>query len=372
MRKIICTATLLLIIVAMWTSVALANGGPHADYSATTDACAGCHQTHTAPQAQLLREVDPTLCLSCHGGSATGANTDVDDGVYENAREANIGEGTDGEALKGGGFVNWTYENAAGAAAVTSRHNQSAAFAPTNIIGAWGDQNNGNTADRGVRGANGVVGGFRCSACHDPHGSDSTGNWRIIKTQINGVAVSVKANNNGIDEGTKNYTADGVDDYGSGISSFCAACHQSYHETAANVGSDVTAQAYPSTLDSFVHRVDVLYNYPRWPGDPIGNADPEASGYSTDGGVTTYHLPLADNDGDATAEAGDTVTCLTCHVAHGSSVEMTGGSGYANASDPNHPWTSGAGWVAGETDVSNSSLLRLPNRGVCEVCHQKP
>jgi hypothetical protein len=48
---------------------------------------------------------------------------------------------------------------------------------------------------------------------------------------------------------------------------------------------------------------------------------------------------------------------MTCHLPHGTSVEMTG-------------ITDGAG-LPGETSATDSALLRLDNRGVCEVCHQK-
>lgn len=52
---------------------AQANGGPHGDYIATTDACAGCHRTHTANNARLLPTAanDNALCFACHNG--TGA-----------------------------------------------------------------------------------------------------------------------------------------------------------------------------------------------------------------------------------------------------------------------------------------------------------
>ena len=42
---------------------------------------------------------------------------------------------------------------------------------------------------------------------------------------------------------------------------------------------------------------------------------------------------------------------------HGSSAAMTG-------------ITDGAG-LPGETSATDSALLRLENRGICEVCHQK-
>ena len=78
---IVCAAAFFLTIAI--TSIAKANGGPHGDYTTTTDACAGCHRAHTAAGANLLiAETEYDLCMTCHGTGATGANTNVNDGVY--------------------------------------------------------------------------------------------------------------------------------------------------------------------------------------------------------------------------------------------------------------------------------------------------
>ncbi len=48
----------------------------------TADTCAGCHRAHTAQSDTLLMKSSVTeLCLSCHGGGATGATTNVVNGV---------------------------------------------------------------------------------------------------------------------------------------------------------------------------------------------------------------------------------------------------------------------------------------------------
>ncbi len=97
---------------------AQANGGPHGNYTSTTDACGGCHRAHTGSQANLLRGTTMAeLCLSCHGASAAGANTNVLDGRYTPS----------GAALNGGGFS--TYQGSA----TTSRHNYDGTLSP-----AWG------------------------------------------------------------------------------------------------------------------------------------------------------------------------------------------------------------------------------------------
>ena len=59
---IVCAAAFFLTIAI--TSIAKANGGPHGDYTTTTDACAGCHRAHTAPAAKLLAATSQyDLCI---------------------------------------------------------------------------------------------------------------------------------------------------------------------------------------------------------------------------------------------------------------------------------------------------------------------
>ena len=347
MKKILIITVVVVAVMAFGAAVASANGGPHGGYTATTDACAGCHRTHTAPAAQLLIDTDPNLCLTCHGAGGVGANTNVEGGIFDNSFAPSNGLGTLNAPLKGGGFTQWRAQNQAAFVAITSRHNKTAAFGPTNATGAWG-----NGSNRGVVGA-AIAGGFRCSACHDPHGST---NWRIMKTTVNGVAVTVRANNNGADEATKSYTADATDNQGPGISAFCAACHAAYHQTADNQGSTVNNGTY-------THRIDMAFNDAPY----AANVNPETPGWVHTGGDCnpnvagnqTCSLPLADYTG--TNGAGTTVTCLTCHLSHGTSANMTNWA--AGTYDPLGP--------VGPVPSGDSALLRLDNRGTCEVCHQK-
>jgi hypothetical protein len=76
-----------------------------------------------------------------------------------------------------------------------------------------------------------------------------------------------------------------------------------------------------------------------------GNDNPETVG------LDGYTLPLAQSD------SGDLVVCMTCHLPHGASTTMAGTA-------------DGAG-LPGETSDDDSALLRIDNRGVCQVCHQK-
>ncbi|MEP7370075.1 MAG: cytochrome c3 family protein, partial [Dermatophilaceae bacterium] len=54
--------------------------------------CASCHRAHTAKAEYLLKDSQPALCYTCHGGSAS--SIDVIDGMDNDT----------GGALRGGGF----------------------------------------------------------------------------------------------------------------------------------------------------------------------------------------------------------------------------------------------------------------------------
>ncbi|MEW5958854.1 MAG: cytochrome c3 family protein [Chloroflexota bacterium] len=332
MKKIILMAVVALILAFVIVGVVSANGGPHGGYTATTDACAGCHRAHTAVGPRLL--VQPStyeLCVSCHGSTGVGANTNVEDGFYLASRDdapgganGNVGAGNtpDNAPLLGGGFLNYR------GAAVTSRHDVAPAAA-TNL--AWG-----NGVNRGVTAA--LAGGnLTCAGCHDPHGSP---NYRIIRAAVNTVAVAVAQ----VDEAAKDYD---TEHWGAGTSTVCAACHGAYHVTAAGSGSNAANVA----TGGYTHRVDVSWNGDALT-DPLigmGTANPETVGM---GG---YTLPLAESG------TNNMLVCMTCHLPHGTSAAATGFA--AGTFDPAGP--------QGPIPAGDSSLLRLDNRGVCEVCHQK-
>ncbi len=61
---------------------ASADSGPHVTSGGiVTDTCAACHRAHTAQAGKLLAQPQTALCYTCHGATATGANTDVQSGV---------------------------------------------------------------------------------------------------------------------------------------------------------------------------------------------------------------------------------------------------------------------------------------------------
>ena len=313
MKRVLIVTVIALILAFVTVGLAQGYGGPHGgDYAATTDACAGCHRAHTATHAGLLMESSYALCMSCHGSSASGANTNVDDGYYLSTRDDVYDHGAaetdDYGALLGGGFVNYQGKS------VTSIHSP---YGGDEVAWAWG-----NGVPRGELGA--LDEALDCASCHDPHGST---NYRILKTEINGADVSVAL----VDEGdAKDYDDE---QWGAGTSSVCAACHGAYHVTWAGSGH-IRAEGETT----FAHRVDMSYLY-------HGNDNPETIG------LDGYYLPLAQSG------SGNLVVCMTCHLPHGSSSVMQGSA-------------DGDG-LPGETSDDDSALLRLDNRGVCQVCHQK-
>jgi predicted CXXCH cytochrome family protein len=323
-KRVLIVMVVGLVLAFATAGMALASGGPHGGFTATTDACAGCHRAHTATGPNLLMVPSGyDLCISCHGATATGANTNVDDGYYLSTRDDLGGDYDEGAAntpnyapLLGGGFVHYQ------GTTVTSIHSPVG-----EETAAWGNGvPRGSLAD--------LSEALNCASCHDPHGSP---NYRIINVQINGVSVSVAQ----VDEGT----AKDYDDehWGAGMSSVCAACHSAYHVTRPDSGSHNQDDGsgnldYGGDISTFAHRVDMSY-------DTGYNQNPETVGLSG------YYLPLAESG------VADRVVCMTCHLPHGASTTMVGNADL--------------GGLPGETSATDSALLRIDNRGVCQVCHQQ-
>jgi len=124
----ILTLVALLAIFALSAGSVLADNGPHGNYTALTDACAGCHRAHTASAAKLLVSDVPNLCYSCHGTTGAGADTNVVNGIYteRDGVTETPGETGAGTGLKAGGFdftvidTNWDAVSTSQAANIKS------------------------------------------------------------------------------------------------------------------------------------------------------------------------------------------------------------------------------------------------------------
>ena len=151
-------------------------------------------------------------------------------------------------------------------------------------------------------GSTGVAYDLYCTSCHDAHGS---ANYRMIKTTVNGVAVTLAD----ADSAAKSYTAThyyaGTTQWS--ISTFCAACHTRYQVTTSASG-ETSSTDY---IFTYRHREDapsgavvngITYTFP-----------------------TTIALPMSSTDGAAPVASptdNRSMVCLTCHYAHGSKAAM--------------------------------------------------
>ena len=298
---------------------AVADAGPHVESAgdlAVADSCTTCHRLHTAKVGDLLKEAQPALCFTCHGSTGTGASTDVVTGRgYPLADRA----GAVG-ALRGGGFASAmidsanpsaqsnAYSNASGIIPVrlTSDH---IAVTSTHSV----DGTSLTTWGNGALGSG--VGGsiaLRCATCHDPHGN---GNFRILRSSPTGSGGASTPNAEALAipklYTTANYWR--VDDintasYIANISAWCATCHTRYLAPSGSGSTDST---------------DAIYGFRHFSAD-ITQGSP---------------------------------TCIQCHVAHGSNAAM-GGTQSSAVTLPD-----------GTSAASSSRLLRIDNRGTCQMCH---
>jgi len=304
---------------AVWLALsgsAVADNGPHVQGAGVvTDSCAGCHRVHTAQAENLLVQSESALCFTCHGSSGTGAATDVVDGLgYSSAART----GTPG-ALRGGGF-SFALINSANPSGQQSSGSNTSGTVPVLATGAATTSTHSYSgADVRAWGNGAIASGagptiqLRCASCHDPHGN---GNYRILRgipLQSNATpAVSIA------DAGTKVYTTTNYwsvsDSNGpsfiANVSAWCSTCHTRY---LAGAGSGDT----PS-------------------GDPI---------------FAYRHRSNETSQG--------TTTCAQCHVAHGSNASMSGS------------YSSNVPFPDGSAGGSGSRLLRINNRGTCQMCHNR-
>jgi len=187
MKKYLIALVLgLVLLLALVTTVALADNGPHGGFAANTDACAGCHRLHSAQVGsnELLQATNvEALCESCHGASGTGAYTDVVDGVYKaGGTEGGTTLGTN--SLLAGGFdfaamtTAWTGKTdfdgtiLVSSNPTTSKHN--VGVSSSTIWGSGANNSPNGTME------------LECTSCHDPHG---TAGWDTSTTPDTRVAT---------------------------------------------------------------------------------------------------------------------------------------------------------------------------------------
>lgn len=343
---------------------AWADNGPHVKLSGVTpDRCAACHRAHTAQAPFLLKEDQDALCYTCHGSAAGGSSLDVKDGVgYTNSAH-----GAESGALRGGGFeyALISSDKVTAEYAATSPYRLNKAEIPTlfdegkpgesktsrHDVGLAGSTIWGNGALESGPGKTGVT--LECASCHNPHGN---GNYRILKGTPSdsgaSTAVSIpdvqptetkeypvgsgtfETKTNQYVYTTSNYWKSwDVNDrsYRWMVSAWCTTCHKRY---LAPSGSYNTASG--DAIFKYEHRTEESK------GDFEGVEGSDTTKTYAEIAATTKTKP----------------NCIQCHVSHGSNAKMG-------------EWSQGVVWPGSETARgTDSSLLRLDNRGVCQTCHK--
>ncbi len=308
-----------------------ADNGPHGSVGPTSDGCAGCHRIHTASAPGLLLEAGLNFCLTCHDGS--GADTDVVDGLYL---------GLPGRGLKAGGITNALMDtdwDTASSSSATSSHHTVDGSSGT----AWGN---------GAIGSGPGAAGFAlsCVTCHNPHGkagSGGTATYRILRPIPlgSGAAAGVDVSDEtpktcGVASASNQYFGEPYGPLMDPLSDWCVQCHTRYLAPAGSATTD--------SGDSIFAYQHMTYT------DGSFNC---AACHDFSGGGPFF----PPNPHDLPADVFHSIGCTTCHVSHGTSASMDTYSGAVE-------WPDDSTTPSGH---ERSSLLRLDNRGECQVCHAR-
>lgn len=335
LKVFLITCIITLFFVFLTSQLVYAETYNHGDYTSNSQTCGSCHLTHGAQTAMLLAygPTETDFCYFCHGKNSMGrSNYDVETGIVT---------GNDGvkRPSYAGGFMKsvdpskpetvngqvYTYEN-------TSVHSIEKACR----MGTISEQVNGDIPG----GMKSWTGSFTCGSCHDPHAggkypSTPYRNPRLLRKTL--LDETVRTVYMSIDYSNTNLPLA----YGAGFNQWCGGCHDLFNtEGAERTGS--TAFSYHG-MDMFRHKVGVYI------------PDRQFSTSLLDG------LPIpTDTKGQTEGTPQWRLDCLTCHRAHGTSVNVSVGFKRFERYNSVDSYSD---------DQQQSALLRLPEREACYKCH---
>ncbi|KNZ71005.1 putative multiheme cytochrome c [Thermincola ferriacetica] len=311
----------------------------HGDFAADTTGCAKCHVTHAGAAKALLiagpKQTD--FCYYCHNGILKSPY-DAENGQIETSTGLHA-------SLAGGFLKTFDFDNKVYG---TDDSNTANYVYSTSVHGV--ENYDSNDWLNGVQipgGSNTLTGDFRCGSCHDPHAGGTYPAAGVMPRLLKKTLPA--ANLNPADHQDWEFTAVAasttggfkskvVTDYGVNAGVWCAGCHDLFNQTAHNAG-----QTQETITGKYMHRMNFVIN---------------ASQVTNIQHATIDKLALADNAG------AKTLTCLTCHRAHGTASSVNAGLVFPRAASYLH----GDGTAASNTQRS-SVLLREKNRDVCYDCH---
>jgi predicted CXXCH cytochrome family protein len=357
---------------------AINNGTGNGGATLAADSCAGCHRAHTAQGYNLLKDSGGiATCTSCHGASGLGATTDVENGIQYVLGTDQPRSGTTLGYLRSGGFVNARIGSGeafrlaylssgavrelakvpvrtAGSQPVTSAHlpNVGGVIEAADGV-AWGNGPDSATAYAGP------AVDVECVTCHNPHGNgayrilnpipapDATGTDLFVPAAAAAPVTDALAPAAG---DNRNYTI-----------------IQTNGGTGTLTANQVAGLGLPATAGDYFRR-RVPWNATSGSSNDAPNGQSATFFSQISSWCLTCHTRYLSAGWDV--ETPDAIykyrhtsnatsrNCITCHVAHGSNAQMTG---YESA---NMEYPGGAA-----APVGNSRLLKVDNRGTCQLCH---
>ncbi len=409
-------------------AVYLPGGDIHSNYAANTDACAACHATHTGNGANLIqwayaKEAD--VCMICHDGTVTktynvvagkvadtGTNSSAGLFAVKNDGAGNLSASE--HAVFSGVNVSAAFGGAVGATAPDGKGQWNAEFSCVSCHTPHGQGGNARILEPNP---NWVQTGGKDPSTVDASGNYYKGIYNAILGTANGTVTKFYFNTATVDANTKDYAGNAVTAINA-TNNVPIVGHRLFKPTIF-VGGVKQTTGYRFSFDPGTKNAYVLFTTAPAAGTITANYIPVLQVNMTVQNKLTAaekvvgnsyvgmnyfcgacHTDYNTSKLEALAQAGDQtkapynvangtysmktrhgvggetvkfaplqpsennkLSCITCHYAHG--VDQNRWA--ATASDP---LVNIAAYNSPET-AGSSRLKRLPNMGVCEVCHQK-